>query len=136
MLPEVKEKENNIYKLLDVKVLKVEGGESEIEFPLKMELTRRGGVLNGGIITTALDLAGGLAVSSVNDGVDQVTQELKVNFLEPMFKGPFKCKAKVMRKGRTAVVVVGELFDVEGKLGAVSLGTWYIIRDRKISSTG
>ncbi len=134
MIPDVKDKERNITSLLNAKIIRAENGESEIEFPFREELTRRGGVLNGGIMATAMDLAGGLAVSTVNDGLDQVTQEMKINFLEPMFKGPFKCKARVIRKGRTAVVVLIELTDREGKVGAISLGTWYIIRDRKITS--
>jgi len=135
LLSDVPNKESNISGLLGARVLRLDQGECEVEIPFKPELTRRGGVMNGGIISTAIDFTCGLAVSSVNDGIDQVTQELKVNFLEPMFKGPFKCHAKVIRKGKTTVVVYAEFVDSEGRIGAVSLGTWFIIRDRKISSS-
>jgi len=69
---------------LEVKIISLEPGRAVIEIPYKQELTRRGKVLHGGMIMTAIDIAGGLAVLTVNDGVDQVTQELKINFLEPI----------------------------------------------------
>jgi len=118
---------------LGMKIIEVKDGKSKLEVPYSERICRRGGVLHGGMIMTSMDYAGGLAVASINDGIDQVTQELKVNFLEPMYKGPFTVEAKVLRKGRTAVVVEIEFKDSEGKLGAVGLGTWYIIRDRKVS---
>ncbi len=126
------EKEN-VASYLGMKILEVNDGKSKLEIPYSERICRRGGVLHGGMIMTSMDYAGGLAVASINDGVDQVTQELKVNFLEPMFKGPFTVEARVVRKGRTAVVVEIEFKDSEGKLGAIGLGTWYIIRDRKVS---
>jgi hypothetical protein len=36
------------------------------------------------MICAAIDFTGGLAVLTVNDKDDQVTAELKVNFLEPL----------------------------------------------------
>ncbi|QIW22880.1 PaaI family thioesterase [Sulfolobus sp. S-194] len=129
-LQNVLENSDRVFKFLEVKILEIKPGYSKIQIPYKEEFCRRGNVLNGGIIMTAIDFAGGLATLSVNDGIDQVTQELKINFLEPMYKGPFIVEGKVVRKGRTAVVVQIEFRDSEGKLGAIALGTWYIIRDR------
>ena len=119
-----------VFKFLEVKIINLEPGRAVIEIPYKQELTRRGNVLHGGMIMTAIDIAGGLAVLTVNDGVDQVTQELKINFLEPMYKGPFRVEGKVIRKGNTTVVVQVEFRDSEGKLGAIALGTWFILRKK------
>ncbi|NON61290.1 PaaI family thioesterase [Acidianus sp. RZ1] len=133
MLELQKNLENDpVFSYLGGELLLLEKGLSKIRIPYKPELCRRGNVLNGGMIMTAMDFAGGLATLSVNDGIDQVTQELKVNFLEPMYKGPFEVTAKVIRKGRTAVVVEIDFVDSEGKLGAKGIGTWYIIRDKKV----
>lgn len=131
-IQEVLKKSDNIFKFLNITIISLEKGYSKIQFPYREEYCRRGNVLNGGIIMTAMDYAGGLACLTVNDGIDQVTQELKVNFLEPMYKGPFTVEGKVIRKGRTTVVVQIEFRDSDEKLGAVGLGTWYIIRDRRI----
>jgi len=128
------EDNDKVYKYIGIKLLEQKEGYVKLQIPYKDELCRRGGVLNGGIIMTAMDFAGGLATLTVNDGIDQVTQELKTNFLEPMYKGPFTVEANIIRKGRTAVVVEIKFKDSEGKIGAIGLGTWYIIRDRLVTT--
>lgn len=79
---------------------------------------------------SAIDITGGLAALTVNDAMDQVTQELKINFLEPMYKGPFTIEGKVLRKGSTVIVVEIEFKDADGKLGAKAIGSWYILRTK------
>ena len=124
-----------VFRMLEAKIKHLGHGEAIVEVPYKYEITRRGGVLNGGMIMNIMDFTGGIVVASVNDGDDQVTQELKVNFLEPMHRGPFQCHARILRKGYTAVAVDIEFRDAEGKLGAKGLGTWYIIRGRKVTKS-
>ena len=119
-----------VFKSLGAKIILLELGRAIIEIPYKQEITRRGNVLHGGIIMTAIDIAGGLATLTVNDGIDQVTQELKINFLEPMYKGPFRVEGKVIRKGSTIVVAQIEFRDADGKLGAIALGSWFILRKK------
>jgi uncharacterized protein (TIGR00369 family) len=118
-----------VFAYLGARIVNIKQGEAEIEFPFKEMLQRRGGFLNGGIIMTAIDFAGGFAALSVNDGIDQVTQELKINFLEPMYKGPFRAIGKVLRKGRNTIVVEVRVYDAENKLGAIAIGTWFILRN-------
>jgi uncharacterized protein (TIGR00369 family) len=121
-----------VFKYVGAKIILLETGHSIVEIPYKEELTRRGKVLHGGIIMTAIDFTGGLAALTLNDGVDQVTQELKVNFLEPMYKGPFRVEGKVVSKVRNSVVVDVEFRDSEDKLGAKALGSWFILKDKKV----
>ncbi|MCI2414103.1 MAG: PaaI family thioesterase [Candidatus Aramenus sp.] len=125
--------EEPFFKFLGLKVLEVREGFAKLELEYKDELTRRGRVLHGGVIMSSIDYAGGIATMTVNNGVDQVTQELKVNFLEPMYKGPFTVEANVVRRGRTAVVVEIRFMDSEGRLGAIALGTWYILREKRVT---
>jgi len=130
-LQKLLEENDQVFKYIGAEVLEVKEGYAKIQIPYKSELCRRGNVLNGGIIMTSMDLAGGLAVGSMNEGNEQFTQELKVNFLEPMQKGPFKVEAKVVRKGRNSVVVLIEFKDAEERIGAIGIGTWYIFKERK-----
>ncbi|AAK42318.1 PaaI family thioesterase [Saccharolobus solfataricus] len=129
-IEEIFKKADQIFKFLDVKVINLEKGRAVVEIPYKEEFTRRGGVLHGGIIMSAIDITGGLAALTVNDAMDQVTQELKINFLEPMYKGPFTIEGKVLRKGSTVIVVEIEFKDADGKLGAKAIGSWYILRTK------
>lgn len=87
-------------------------------------------MVHGGIIMYTLDNVCGIAVMTVNPGVDQLTMELKINFLEPLRKGPFRATGKVVRAGGTFAVAEGEVRDSEGTLCAKGMGTWYMIRKR------
>ncbi|WP_338598376.1 PaaI family thioesterase [Sulfolobus tengchongensis] len=127
------EENDHVFKYIGATILEMKEGYAKLQIPYRIELCRRGNVLNGGIIMTSMDFAGGLATMTVNDGIDQVTQELKVNFLEPMYKGPFIVEGKVIRRGKTTVVVEITFKDADGRIGAIGLGTWYILRDKKVS---
>lgn len=122
-----------VFSFIGANIVELKEGYAKLSIPFKPEITRRGGVLHGGIIMTAMDIVGGLVTLTVNDGKDQVTQELKINFLEPMSKGPFTCEGQVIRKGKNTVVVEIKFFDSENKLGAIALGTWFILRDKEVS---
>ncbi|AWR96077.1 PaaI family thioesterase [Acidianus brierleyi] len=115
-----------LFSFLDIKILKIENGYCEIMIPFKKEFTRLGNILHGGIIMTLLDYAGAMAVLSINKRRNQVTQELKINFLEPMKDGPFYSKGEVIKSNDDVAIVSIEFYDSKGKLGAKALGTWYM----------
>ncbi|AFA39918.1 hypothetical protein Pogu_1891 [Pyrobaculum oguniense TE7] len=89
-----------------------------------------GDVLHGGAIIVALDEAMGLAALTVNDWEDQVTVVLKVGFLEPGSKPPFRVCGWVVRRGKRLAVLEGEVRDCDGRLIAKALGTWYYLKRR------
>ncbi len=122
---------------LRVRVLELEKGSAKLLLPESDRVLRHGGIVNGGAICTLMDAAGGTATATVNTGKNQVTIELKVNFLEPVKKGNMYCSAKVVRAGRQIVVVEMNLTDSDGKLCAMGIGTWMILQeDRFPSRTG
>ena len=121
--------ENKLFERAGFKVVRVEDGYAEMTFPLSEDVKRRGNIVHGGIIMFAMDNTGGLAVMTRNEGNDQVTVELKANFLEPLRKSPFRAVGRVVRAGRNIAVAEVDVFDSEGKLCAKGMGTWlYIYR--------
>ncbi|MFP3293630.1 MAG: PaaI family thioesterase, partial [Nitrososphaeria archaeon] len=70
----------------------------------------------------------GLAVMSVNTSTEQSTLELKVNFVRPLVRGPFRVIGRVIHIGRNTAVVEGEVRDSGDEVGARALGTWFIFR--------
>ena len=122
--------DNGLFRMVGYKVVKIEEGRAELSFPFGNAITRRGGMVHGGIVMYTLDNVCGIAAMTVNSGIDQVTLELKVNFLEPLRKGPFTATGKVVRAGGTTAVAEGEIRDAEGRVCAKSLGTWYMIKNR------
>jgi uncharacterized protein (TIGR00369 family) len=122
--------ESGLFSLARFSVAKLGDGYAELSFPFSHAIARHGGIVHGGIISFALDNVGGIAVMTNNVGIDQVTLELKINFLEPLKKEPYTAKGFVLRHGRTTSVAECELRDGDGKLCAKALGTWYTIHGR------
>ncbi|MBX8635082.1 MAG: PaaI family thioesterase [Thermoplasmata archaeon] len=114
---------------LDVQVLEMEKGHAKLMLPGSDRVLRHGGIVNGGAICTLMDAAGGTATATVNTGKNQVTIELKVNFLEPVKKGNMYCAAEVIRAGKNIVVVKMDLTDADGVLCASGIGTWMILHE-------
>jgi acyl-CoA thioesterase len=122
--------ESPLFSLAKFSIKKLGDGYSELGFPYSETISRHGGMVHGGMASYALDTAGGLAVMTQNEGIDQLTLELKINFLEPMRSSPFTASGTVIRSGRSVSVAEAEIRDEEGKLCAKALGTWYKIYPR------
>src|SRR5579875_22466 len=120
--------ESPLFAKAGFRVVKLGEGYAEISFPMSEEIRRRGGMVHGGIIMYVLDSVCGLAVISRNQGVDQFTVELKVNFLEQLNKPPFKAVGRIVRMGGRLAVAEGEVADADGRVCAKALGTWYIVK--------
>jgi len=118
------------YEFIGVRVSELGEGYAKVVFDMKREITRWGGVVNGGVIMTVLDMAIGISIMTINEGVDQYTAELKVNFLEPLRRGPFTCVGRVIRRGGTLAVGEGEVYDSDRRLCAKAIGTWFLVKRR------
>jgi uncharacterized protein (TIGR00369 family) len=123
--------ESGLFSIANFSVTKVGDGVAELTFPFSQPVARHGGMVHGGIISYALDTVGGIAVMTKNSGIDQVTLELKINFLEPLTKEPYLARGEVLRHGRITSVAEAEVIDGNGKLCAKALGTWYMIHERR-----
>ena len=119
---------SELFRTVGYRIVKVGNGRAELSFPFSRAIARRGDIVHGGIIMYTLDNVCGIAVMTVNPGVDQVTMELKINFLEPLRKGPFRATGKVVRAGSTVAVAEGEVRDADGMLCAKGMGTWYMTK--------
>jgi len=117
-----------LFDLVGLKVEKAEGGHCELSLGLSKEATREGEMMHGGITMFALDTAASMAVMTVNNGVSQSTLELKVNFLSPASKPPFKALGDVIKIGRSTAVAEAQLLDAGNKVCAMALGTWFIMQ--------
>lgn len=117
-----------IMAFIGYRLVEVSQGRACAEFDHGKNVQRAGGVLHGGVIAAVLDETMGMAVLTVNEEADQVTVELKVNFLEPGREGPYRVCGQVVRRGGRLVVAEGEVRDASGRLVAKALGTWYLLK--------
>jgi acyl-CoA thioesterase len=116
------------YRLMKLRLTHISEGYAKAEFPYIEELSRVGGMLHGGAIVMAIDQIAGTAALTVNKGVNQVTIELKINFLKPLTRGdePFTVEGKVIRAGKTTIVCEGKIYNSKGDICAIGIGTWYV----------
>lgn len=98
-------KQEEIFNFIGIKFEKIEKGYSRLTFNYHERLTRIGGILHGGVIFSAMDYAGSMAARSLDNVKDEVTVELKVNFLKPMKDGPFVVEARVINEGKRIVTI-------------------------------
>ncbi len=118
-----------MHRFLGIKILKLGKGYAETGYEYDERHSRVGGILHGGIVTALLDQTMGTSALTVNPGNNQVTLELKINFLKPMNSqnSPFRIVGEVIRAGRKTIVCQGKIIDNYNETCAVALGTWYII---------
>ena len=122
--------DSELFNTVGYEVVKVGEGRAEMTFPYSKAIGRRGVMVHGGITMFTLDNVCGIAVMTVNPGLDQVTVELKINFLEPLKKGPFTAVGNVVRAGKNLATAEGEIRDADGRLCAKGTGTWYMLKRR------
>ncbi len=122
---------DNFLKYIGAKVEKMEEGYCKISIDFKDNLTRYGNIINGGVIATLADSAGGCAVLSVNDGRDQLTVNLNISYLSAIKSGPVSAEATVLRAGKNIVYAEIDIYDGSKKKCAKAVGTW-LFRDVKI----
>ncbi len=115
---------------LGMKIFVVSKGHSAIRITAEERLRNVGGVVHGGAIVSAADIAGFIALASVLDPETEKpeTIELKVNFLVPVREGTIQAMGRVVHKGRNIAVCESDIFDGGGKLIAKSVGTYKVVR--------
>lgn len=95
---------------LGARLERVALGEVAIALPFRSDLTQQNGYLHAGVVTSVVDTACGYAALSVMaPGANVLAVEFKVNLLAPARGAEFLAVGRVVRAGRTLVVVSGEL---------------------------
>lgn len=115
-------------KNIDIKILKLEEGDIELEVPLKENLLRIGGIMNGAAIMTVSDTAGALCALTGEGVINEVTISISFNFARAVKKGPVKVRGKMSRNGRNIAYCKIETYDGDGVLCAEAIGNWYVTR--------
>lgn len=77
------------------------------------DLTNVRGALQGGLVATLIDVAGGrLAIKFVGEGAGAGTADMTIHFLAPIVDGPARATASLVRAGRRSIVVGVDVVDV------------------------
>jgi uncharacterized protein (TIGR00369 family) len=97
-------------------VVSVEPGRARVRLPVRPELFRPGGVLQGGCAMTLADVTFWIAIMAGDDDAgDAVTLEQTSAFLGAA-RTDLVCDAELLRNGRTVLYGTADVRDTTGRL--------------------
>ncbi|WP_029111600.1 PaaI family thioesterase [Mycobacterium sp. URHD0025] len=96
------------------------------------DLANARGALQGGLVATLVDIAGGrlaMSVAGPDNGVS--TADMAIHYLAPINIGPARAVATMVRAGRSIIVVAVDVFDIgdEGLAARATL-SFAVVRPR------
>ena len=121
----------NLWRTLGFRRTAWAAGTSTIEWDATPDygfVTPTGHVIQGGLVTAILDSAmGGSCWTVLNRDEVFLTADLRVEFLRPTRPGPLRAVGEVIRRTSKVVFCAAELFDVDGKVTAMSRCTQVVL---------
>jgi uncharacterized protein (TIGR00369 family) len=103
---------------LGARLLSATEGQVELALPYSDKATQQQGGFHGGAIGALADIAGGYAALTVApEGMEVVTVEYKINFLNSFQGGEIRATGQVVKAGRRVIVTSAEVvhIDADGK---------------------
>ena len=104
---------------LGVRLLRAERGLVELAMPYSDKVTQQQGGFHGGAMGALADIAGGYAGLTVApEGMEVVTVEYKINFLNSYQGGEIRAIGRVVKAGKRVIVTTAEVdhIDADGKV--------------------
>lgn len=97
-------------RLVGARLQSLEPGQCLVEVDARPELLQHYGYFHGGVSAYLIDNASAIAAATIAPGVSRpVTSEFKVNFLAPTKGAKLSCHARVVKSGRTLVIVAADI---------------------------
>jgi uncharacterized protein (TIGR00369 family) len=112
---------------LGIELVKMEGGESILEFEPKREHLNSFLVAHGGAIMTLLDVTLATAARSIDKDIGVVTIEMKTTFMQPC-QGLLTGRGRLMHRTKSMAFAEGTIYDLEGRACAHATGTFKYVQ--------
>jgi uncharacterized protein (TIGR00369 family) len=85
------------------------------------------GIVHGGVLSSLLDNAMGIAVMVARPEDKAVTTNLNVHFVSPLKEGKLIVTAGIVHQSRKMITTQGRVTDAEGNLSAIGTGSFRVI---------
>lgn len=117
-------------KTLGIHTVSASKEEMVLALDWRAEITQPAGLMHGGALMTLADTAGGsLSYANLPEGATGTsTIESKINFLAAVKSGTVTATARVLKAGRSVIVVETELTDDSGQLVAKVVQSQIVLR--------
>lgn len=101
---------------LQPKMIDVQDDSITIEVKVRPEMCNPAGTLHGGIHSAILDEVIGMTVAAMGNDTHFVSLNMTTDYLRVARAGEsIQATSKVIRKGRTAIHLIGQITNAEGK---------------------
>ncbi len=131
---EVIERGEHLFQELQTRDVPSPDGHLVIEMDIRPEFSNVRGALQGGLIAVPIDMcAGRLAYQACDheNGFSTATSDLNVYFLSPVTVGPARTEARIIRNGKSSIVLQVEVTDAgRDKLAAMSTIAFTVLAPR------
>lgn len=119
------------YRFMEIRLVRLGWGRSEITMKVTERLTQNAGVAHGGVCASLIDSAVGIAICTMIDKGDAITTvDLQVSFLAPAKPGPLNARGETVHMGKRIAVGDAKVTDENGKLVAKGNATYMILKNR------
>ena len=119
-----RQKPGNTAKFLNLEYVETKGDVYILKATFPNETTNPMNMVQGGMITAALDDATAMVViSAYNFEIGPLTTDLHVLFHRPVAIGEALIEVRIIKLGKKLATVEGKLFNSENKLAATLLHT-------------
>jgi len=99
-----------------IKADRVERGLFQSRLKVEDQHRQQDGFIHAGVMATMADhTAGYSGFTVVEEDLQILTIEFKINFLRPAFGEGLVCRSRAIREGRVVIVSESEVFDVRGE---------------------
>jgi uncharacterized protein (TIGR00369 family) len=112
---------------LGFELVKMEGGESILQFAPKREHMNSFMVVHGGAVMTLLDVTLATASRSIDLEMGVVTIEMKTSFMQPC-QGLLTGKGRLMHRTKSMAFAEGTIYDAQGRACAHATGTFKYVK--------
>lgn len=112
--------------------------ELTMELPVSPQVVNTSGALQGGLIATLVDVAGGqLGQHHLPAGVGMTTADLFVRYLRPITEGSARAVARVLRAGQRSIVTQVDVFrSGDDELAATATVNFAVVKRDNTGNTG
>jgi uncharacterized protein (TIGR00369 family) len=118
---------------LGLELVKMEGGESVLQFEPKREHMNSFSVAHGGTIMTLLDVAMATAARSLDLETGVITIEMKTLFMQPC-QGLLTAKGRLMHRTKSMAFTEATVYDPQGRACAHASGTFKYVKRSAVTA--
>lgn len=132
----IEDGDHRFWGLLGCKYLGYDGERVRLAMTAGQQHTNSMGIIHGGVLTSLMDQAMGMAALALRPQGACVTTNLNVHFLSAMKEGELIITARVVHEGGRTLTTEAEIRDSADTLGAMATATFRSIPQSRLQEKG